>query len=137
MELDLGVFVIYVGIIIMFFVFGKLFYWPIKVAIRLSINSLIGGALLVIINTIGTGFGVFIPLNVLNAFLLRWFTQSDINVALDFRTLLADTAFVVNILDYDAQTVRSIHYGAGPSSDRILSWAGVPYYSVTTTEKSV
>lgn len=67
MELDLGVFVIYVGIIIMFFVFGKLFYWPIKVAIRLSINSLIGGALLVIINTIGTGFAVFIPLNVLNA----------------------------------------------------------------------
>ena len=67
MEMDFSAFIIYVGIIVMFFVFGKLFYWPIKVAIRLTVNSLIGGALLVIINTIGTGFGVFIPLNVLNA----------------------------------------------------------------------
>lgn len=67
MEMDFSAFIIYVGIIVMFFVFGKLLYWPIKVAIRLTVNSLIGGALLVIINTIGTGFGVFIPLNVLNA----------------------------------------------------------------------
>lgn len=40
-------------------------------------------------------FIIFAFLNVLNAFLLRWFTQSDINVALDFRTILADTAFVI------------------------------------------
>lgn len=67
MEMDFSAFIIYVGIIVMFFVFGKLFYWPIKVAIRLTINSLVSGALLILINTIGAELGVFIPLNVLNA----------------------------------------------------------------------
>lgn len=67
MEMDLGVFAIYAGIIVMFFVLGKLFYWPMKVALKLAFNSLLGGALLIIINVIGAGFDVSIPINVLNA----------------------------------------------------------------------
>lgn len=67
MGMDLGVFITYVGILVMFFVCGKLFYFPLKVAAKLVINSLIGGALLVAISIVGTGFGICIPLNVLNA----------------------------------------------------------------------
>ena len=67
MEMDLGIFATYVGVIVMFFVIGKVFYWPIKVAIKLAINSLAGGLFLIIINVIGENFGVFIPINVLNA----------------------------------------------------------------------
>ena len=67
MGIDLSVFVTYVGVIVMFFVIGKLFYWPIKVAVKLAINSLLGGALLILVNAIGTNMGVFIPVNVLNS----------------------------------------------------------------------
>ena len=67
MGIDLGIFTTYVGVIVMFFVFGKLFYWPIKVAIRLAVNSVFGAMLLIVINYVGQGFGIFIPINVLNA----------------------------------------------------------------------
>lgn len=67
MEMDLRVFIIYIGVITMFFVFGKIFLLPLKVAGKLAANSILGGVLLMAINFIGSGFGVFIPLNILNA----------------------------------------------------------------------
>ncbi len=67
MEMDLGVFITYVGVIVMFFVFGKIFYWPIKVAFKLAINSILGGCILLLINYLGMGFDIFIPVNLLNA----------------------------------------------------------------------
>lgn len=67
MEMDLRVFIIYIGVITMFFVFGKIFFLPLKVAWKLAVNSILGGILLIIINFIGSGFGVFIPVNILNA----------------------------------------------------------------------
>ena len=67
MEMDLGVFITYVGIVVMFFVFGKMFYWPIKVALKCAVNSVIGGILLILINYFGASLGFFIPVNVLNA----------------------------------------------------------------------
>lgn len=67
MEMDLRVFIIYIGVITMFFVFGKIFLLPLKVAGKLAVNSILGGVLLIAINFIGSGFGVFIPLNILNA----------------------------------------------------------------------
>ena len=67
MEMDLGVFITYVGIVVMFFVFGKMFYWPIKVAFKFAVNSVVGGILLILINYFGASFGFFIPVNVLNA----------------------------------------------------------------------
>ncbi len=67
MGMDLGVFITYVGVLVMFFVFGKVFYWSIKAAVKLMFNSIIGAILLIIVNYVGEGFGIFIPLNVLNA----------------------------------------------------------------------
>lgn len=68
MEMDLSVFIIYIGVITMFFVFGKIFLLPLKVAGKLAVNSILGGVLLIAINFIGSsGFGVFIPVNILNA----------------------------------------------------------------------
>lgn len=67
MGIDLGVFITYIGVIVMFFVFGKLFYWPIKAACKLTFNSILGAAFLLIINYIGGDLGIFIPFNVLNA----------------------------------------------------------------------
>jgi inhibitor of the pro-sigma K processing machinery len=60
---DIGVFLTYVGAVIMIFIFGKLFLWPIKIVLKLVFNSILGGAIIMLINHFGSEFGVFIPLN--------------------------------------------------------------------------
>lgn len=67
MALDISIFITYVGIIVMIFVLGKLFVWPLKMVLKLAFNSILGGLFLIAINYVGTGFGVTIPLNILNA----------------------------------------------------------------------
>lgn len=67
MGLQIGVLLTYAGVIILIFIVGKLFVWPIKLVLKLLASSLIAGAAIVLINTAGTGFGIAIPLNVLNA----------------------------------------------------------------------
>ena len=53
MGLDLSVFLTYAGAIILLFIFGKLFLWPLKIILKLAVNSLIGGAAILLINIIG------------------------------------------------------------------------------------
>ena len=67
MGLQIGVLLTYAGVIILIFIVGKLFVWPIKLVLKLLASSLIAGAAIVLINTAGTGLGIAIPLNVLNA----------------------------------------------------------------------
>ena len=67
MGLDLGVFLTYAGMVILIFIFGKLFLWPLKVVLKIAINSLIGGAVILLVNALGTSMGIIIPLNVMNA----------------------------------------------------------------------
>lgn len=67
MGLQIGVLLTYAGAIILIFIVGKLFVWPIKLVLKLLASSLIAGAAIVLINTAGTGLGIAIPLNVLNA----------------------------------------------------------------------
>ena len=62
MGLDLGIFLTYAGAIILVFIFGRLFLWPLKVVLKLVINSLIGGAVILIINAAAAGLGIMIPL---------------------------------------------------------------------------
>lgn len=67
MGLDLGIFLTYAGAVILIFIFGRLFLWPLKIILKLVLNSLIGGAVILIINALGSGLGIAIPLNFLNA----------------------------------------------------------------------
>ena len=67
MGLQIGVLLTYAGVIILIFIVGKLFVWPIKLVLKLLASSLIAGAAIVLINTAGTGLGIAIQLNVLNA----------------------------------------------------------------------
>ena len=67
MGLQIGVLLTYAGAIILIFIVGKLFVWPIKLVLKLLASSLIAGAAIVLINTAGTGLGIAIPRNVLNA----------------------------------------------------------------------
>ena len=70
MGLDLSVFLTYAGAIILLFIFGKLFLWPLKIILKLAVNSLIGGAAILLINIIGAEIGIIIPLNMLNVLIV-------------------------------------------------------------------
>ena len=67
MGLDIGIFLTYVGVILLIFIFGRLFVVPLKVLLKLALNSLLGGIAILVIYWIGAGFDLFIPLNMLNA----------------------------------------------------------------------
>lgn len=67
MGVEISAFLTYVGAIILIFVFGKLLLWPLKIILKLAVNSLIGGLLIFLVNLVGASFGVLIPLNMINA----------------------------------------------------------------------
>ena len=54
------------GMLILYFI-GRLFFVPIKIILKLLVNSFIGGAALVIIKLIGANFGIMLPVNPVNA----------------------------------------------------------------------
>ena len=70
MGMQIGVLLTYAGAIILIFLIGKIFLWPIKLVLKLVLNSVIGGAAILMINVLGAGFGIFIPLNILNALIV-------------------------------------------------------------------
>ncbi|MFR9192988.1 MAG: pro-sigmaK processing inhibitor BofA family protein [Anaerovoracaceae bacterium] len=70
MGLDIGIFLTYVGAILLIFIFGRIFVWPMKVVIKLALNSLIGGAAILLVNALGAQWDIFIPLNILNALIV-------------------------------------------------------------------
>ena len=70
MGLDIGIFLTYVGAILLIFIFGRIFVWPMKVVLKLALNSLIGGAAILLVNALGAQWDIFIPLNILNALIV-------------------------------------------------------------------
>ena len=70
MGLDIGIFLTYVGAILLLFIFGRIFVWPMKVVLKLALNSLIGGAAILLVNALGAQWDIFIPLNILNALIV-------------------------------------------------------------------
>lgn len=56
--------------IILLFILGKIFIWPLKKILKLILNSIFGGILIYIINIIGMNFGFHIGLNILTAIIV-------------------------------------------------------------------
>jgi inhibitor of the pro-sigma K processing machinery len=56
-------FLVYIGCIIMIFIVGKIFIFPLKKIVKLIANSIIGGMLIYIINIVGSSFNFHIGLN--------------------------------------------------------------------------
>ena len=67
MGAQMGVFLTYVGAIVLIFIVGKIFLWPLKKILKLVANSVIGGIAILLINAVGASFGLFIPLNIISA----------------------------------------------------------------------
>ncbi len=72
--------IIFLGCIISIILFGKIFVLPIKMIIKLIINSILGGIIIVVINWIGTAFNLHIGLNIFTAIFVRntWNSRSNI-----------------------------------------------------------
>ena len=67
MGIEVGVFLAYAFGMLMIYVFGRFFLVPLK-WIGLGIaSSIIGGIVIMIMNSIGAAFGIFVPLNVVTA----------------------------------------------------------------------
>lgn len=64
---EAGVFLMYAAAIIAVFLFGRVLLIPIKMMLKLMANSLMGGAVLFLLNVIGNGAGIAIPLNIITA----------------------------------------------------------------------
>ena len=56
--------IIFLGCIIAIILFGKMLILPIKLIIKLILNSLLGGLIITIINCVGVGFNLHIGLNI-------------------------------------------------------------------------
>ena len=71
--------IIFLGCIIGIILFGKMLILPIKMIIKLIINSLLGGLIISIINWIGTAFNFHLGLNIFTAIFVRntWNTRSN------------------------------------------------------------
>lgn len=58
---------IVIGCAIAIFIIGKIFLFPIKKILKLVFNTIIGGAIIYIINLVGANFGFHIGLNIITS----------------------------------------------------------------------
>lgn len=67
---EIGILLAFGAGLFVVFVFGKLMAKPLKLIAKILLNSLIGGALLVLLNIIGPTIGIGVPVNLINAFIV-------------------------------------------------------------------
>lgn len=67
MNLDFNYMLVYLAAVLFILIVGKIFIVPIKVLLKLILNSLLGGLLIFIINLIGAYFHFHIGLNILTS----------------------------------------------------------------------
>lgn len=60
-------YLVFIGAIVAVFIILKILAWPIKKIIKMVINIVLGGLLLILVNYIGANFGFKIPLNWITA----------------------------------------------------------------------
>lgn len=67
MSVEMSVFLTFGGTLILLFLLGKTLLIPVKFVLKMAVNSLIGGIILVVLNALGSTVGLMIPLNLVNA----------------------------------------------------------------------
>jgi inhibitor of the pro-sigma K processing machinery len=68
--MDLKMLVVYVACIIGIFIIGKIFIIPIKLIVKLMINSILGGILLYVINIVGSMWQFHIGINLITSLMV-------------------------------------------------------------------
>lgn len=64
---EAGVFTIYAAAIATIFLLGRILLIPIKVLLKLVVNSAVGGVFLILLNTAGAASGIVMPVNIITA----------------------------------------------------------------------
>ena len=80
--------IIFLGCIIGIMMFGKLLILPIKLIIKLILNSLLGGLTITIINWVGTAFNLHIGLNIFTAMFVGILGIPGVILLLIFKLIL-------------------------------------------------
>lgn len=62
--MDNNILITFAVCVLIIFVFGKIFAWPIKGIIKLIGNSIVGGIIIFLINLVGANFNFHIGLNI-------------------------------------------------------------------------
>lgn len=68
--MDTKIILTFVACVAIILIFGKSFIIPLRIAIKLIVNSCLGMLLIFIINLIGSSFNFHIGLNILNAIIV-------------------------------------------------------------------
>lgn len=71
--------IIFLGCIMSIILFGKMLILPIKLIVKLVINSILGGLIIAGINWIGASFSLHIGLNIFTAIFVRYTWNSRSN----------------------------------------------------------
>ncbi|MDD4583535.1 MAG: pro-sigmaK processing inhibitor BofA family protein [Eubacteriales bacterium] len=67
MSMEIGILLAYAFGILVLYIVGYVFLVPIKILLKLVCNSIIGGVLILIINWVGSLWGLHIPLNLISS----------------------------------------------------------------------
>lgn len=67
MYTEVGILLAYAFGILVLYMIGYVFLVPVKMLMKLILNSLLGGLLILAVNWIGASFGIMIPLNILTS----------------------------------------------------------------------
>lgn len=67
MSTEMGILMAYGFGILVLYILGYLFLVPLKFLLKLMANSILGGFVILLVNWIGAGWDVHIPLNLLSA----------------------------------------------------------------------
>lgn len=65
--MDINLILTILACIIVIYILGRIFILPLKSIMKLIVNSILGGAMLYLINLIGGMFGFYIGLNIFTA----------------------------------------------------------------------
>lgn len=76
--------IIFLASILGIIILGKIFILPLKKVLKLLLNSILGGLIIVVINWIGGAFNIHIGLNVVTAIFVRNIRNTRSNTFDDF-----------------------------------------------------
>lgn len=65
--MEAGIFLAYTAGMLIIYFFERLMLVPLKKIMKLLLNSIVGGVILILVNMAGAGIGIVIPVNVITA----------------------------------------------------------------------
>ena len=92
--------IIFLGCIMAIILFGKMCILPIKLIIKLVFNSILGGALIFLINWIGASFNFHVGLNVITSIFVRNTRNTWSSIPCDFQT-----TFIITLKKHDISSI--------------------------------